>query len=324
LEKKRILVIGGAGYIGSHVVYELCDQGYDVTIFDNFSTGLEENLDKRAKLIRGDILIEHELARTFEMGVDVIFHFAALKVPSDSMVSPELYSSNNIVGTLNILKNMVKYKIKYIIFSSTCAVYGDSQYLPIDENHPLIPINYYGFTKLHIEEQLNWYSKLKGIQFSALRYFNAAGYDIKGRIKGKEMKTTNLLPIIMKVASGEQKGMSVYGNDYNTKDGSCIRDYIHVNDLASAHILSMDYILENNKDLILNLATGCGYSVLEVINQSEKITGRKINYEIANRREGDPAIVIAKTNFANNLLCWRPVYSNIDTIIRSMWNVYKN
>jgi UDP-glucose 4-epimerase len=241
-EIKRILVTGGAGYIGSHIVYSLSDLGYQVVVFDNLSLGVEENIDKRSEFIKGDILNDKDLNHAFSERIDVVFHFAALKAAGESMYHPEKYGTNNISGTLNLLNKMIEKKTTNIVFSSSAAVYGNPRYLPIDEKHPLNPINYYGYTKLAIEDNLSWYSKLKNLKYTALRYFNATGYDIQGRIRGKEKNPTNLTPVVMETISGMRKEMEVYGNDYQTPDGSGIRDYIHVNDLADAHILAMNYI----------------------------------------------------------------------------------
>ena len=217
---------------------------------------------------------------------------------------------------------MVENNIKHFIFSSTAAVYGMPEYLPIDENHPINPINFYGHTKLAIENLLHWYSKLKGIRFGALRYFNAAGYDMKGRIKGLENNPANLLPIVMETAIGKRESMDIYGDDYNTPDGTGIRDYIHVTDLATAHVQALNYIVENKENLTLNLATGNGYSVLEVIENTQQIIGKNISYNIIDRRSGDPAELIAISKLAKNYLNWECKYSDIKTILQSMWDIY--
>ncbi|MGV8141884.1 MAG: UDP-glucose 4-epimerase GalE, partial [Candidatus Woesearchaeota archaeon] len=232
MEKHKILVIGGAGYIGSHIVDALCDSGHDVVIFDNFSSGFKKNVNSHAKLIVGDILDTDALEKAFKKGFDVVFHFAALKSVGDSMLHADKYSRNNISGTLNVLNMMIKHNVKYFVFSSSAAVYGSPKYLPIDENHPLNPESFYGFTKLDIERFLEWYSKIHGIRFAALRYFNAAGYSPD---KCMEKDPGNLLPIVMEVASGRRKEIKIFGNDYDTKDGTGVRDYIHVLDLADAH-----------------------------------------------------------------------------------------
>ena len=320
--KQSILVIGGAGYIGSHVVLALCEKDYDVTVFDNLSTGHQINVHKRARLIRGDILQSDDLKRVFSKSYVAVFHFAALKAAGESMQEPGKYATANITGTINILNQMVESGVQYIVFSSTAAVYGMPEYLPVDENHPLNPVNFYGFTKLEIERLLRWFSELKGIQFAALRYFNAAGYDLNGRIQGLERNPANLLPIIMETAIGNRNSMQVFGHDYDTADGTGIRDYIHVSDLASAHIKAMDYLMEEKDNLTLNLATGYGFSVLDVINQARAVTGNEISYEFVNRRFGDPAELVAVSRLAKKMINWACENSDIGTILESLWAVY--
>ena len=320
----NVLVTGGAGYIGSHAVLELCENGHDVTVFDNLSTGHLLNIDSQAEFIQGDILKNDDLKNVFNGKFDAVFHFAALKAAGESMLEPEKYATSNITGTINILNKMLENNIKYFIFSSTAAVYGMPEYIPIDEKHPIHPINFYGYTKLEIENLLHWYSNLKGIRFGALRYFNAAGYDMQGRIKGLENNPANLLPVVMESAIGIRDTMYIYGDDYNTPDGTGIRDYIHVNDLAIAHVRALNYIVKKQENLTLNLATGKGYSVLEVINNIQEIIGKNINYKIIDRRPGDPAELIAVSKLANERLNWECKYSDINTILQSMWNVYSN
>ena len=251
----KVLVIGGAGYIGSHVVKEMMKAGHKVTVFDNLSSGLRVNLFPQNDFIYGNILIPADLEAAFEKGFDAFVHLAAFKAAGESMILPEKYSVNNITGTLNIMNAAVKYGCKKMIFSSSAAVFGSPEYLPIDENHPKNPENYYGFTKLEIERFMGWYDKLKGLRFAALRYFNAAGYDPDGEIRGLEQNPANLLPRVMEVAAGMQKGMKVFGTDYDTRDGTCIRDYVHVTDLARAHVMALDYIAKNDKSLTVNLGT---------------------------------------------------------------------
>ena len=318
----NVLVIGGAGYIGSHAVLELCENGHSVTVFDNLSTGHLINIDSRAEFIQGDILNNDDLKDVFNGKFDAVFHFAALKAAGESMLEPGKYATSNITGTINILNQMVENNVTNFIFSSTAAVYGMPEYLPVDENHPVNPINFYGHTKLAIENLLHWYSKLKGIRFGALRYFNAAGYDINGRIKGLEKNPANLLPIVLETAIGKRDSMDIYGDDYNTPDGTGIRDYIHVNDLATAHLRTLNYIVKTKENLTLNLATGKGYSVLEVIEKMQEIIGKNINYKIIDRRPGDPAELIAVSKLANEYLNWECNYSDIKTILQSMWDIY--
>ena len=319
----KILVTGGAGYIGSHVVYELIDQGHDVTILDDMSLGLEENIDPRSIFVQGSTHSDSDLDSVLSVGFDGIIHLAAWKAAGESMTDPAKYAHNNLIGTINLLNACDRHGIKRFVFSSTSSVYGNPEYIPIDENHPTEPISYYGETKLQVEKNLKWFSELKGIRFGVLRYFNAAGYDIKGRIKGRERNALNLIPIAMEVAVGIREKMQVFGDNYDTHDGTGVRDYIHVSDLAIAHMKALNYISENDKDLLVNLATGEGHSVLDVINKSKEVSGKDIPFDIVGRRAGDPATVVAVSNRANKVLDWSTKYSDLDTLIRTAWNVYK-
>lgn len=319
----KILVTGGAGYIGSHVVYELVDQGNDVTILDDMSLGLEENIDPRSTFVNGSTHSDSDLDSVMAMNFDGVIHLAAWKAAGESMINPAKYAHNNLIGTINLLNACDRYGIKYFVFSSTASVYGNPQYIPMDENHPVSPINYYGETKLQIERNLKWFSDLKGIRISILRYFNAAGYDVKGRVKGKEQNPQNLIPIVMEVASGLRSSMNVFGNDYDTSDGTGVRDYIHVNDLATAHVRSMEMLHAKQNNILVNLATGEGHSVMDVIHKTCEISQKEIPFEITGRRAGDPATVIAASKKAQEVLDWSPEHSDLDSLIRSTWEVYK-
>lgn len=318
----RILVIGGAGYIGSHVVKDLLANGHEVTVFDNLSSGHRCNLFPNAAMAEGDITDPEALRRVMQKGFDGVVHLAAKKAVGESMENPQKYAVNNLSGTINILNAMADNNIKYLVFSSSAAVYGIPQYLPIDERHPTEPINFYGFTKLDIEKLMNWYDRLKGIKYIALRYFNAAGYDESGDIRGLDTAPQNLLPIIMEAAIGKRDKLKIFGNDYDTPDGTCIRDYIHVSDLASAHTAALNYLQEKNRSEILNLGTETGTSVLEMLKAAEKVIGRPIAFEFAPRRPGDPARLTASAQTAQQLLNWKPSHSDIDNIVRSTWAVY--
>ncbi len=317
----RIMVIGGAGYIGSHVVKHLVKSGSDLVVFDNFSSGHRDNIVPGVEIIEGDILNEAELDNAMSKKIDAVIHLAAFKDAGESMEEPSKYAINNITGSLNILKQMSKHNVKYIVFSSSAAVYGYPEYLPVDENHPLKPENYYGYTKLVIEQNIEWFSRLGDIHFANLRYFNAAGYDVEGVIRHKESNPGNLIPIVFEVAAGIREKVIVFGNDYDTKDGTGVRDYIHVDDLADAHLKSLDFILKDNSTT-LNLGTGEGYSVLEVIRMVEELTGKTIAVDIAPRRRGDCAELIAKSLCADEILGWKPKYSTLKQIIESMTCVY--
>lgn len=319
----KVLIIGGAGYIGSHVARRFLDEGFQVCVLDNLSLGQRENLFAEAEFVEGDILDPATLESVMARGWDAVVHLAAFKAAGESMVKPEKYSVNNISGTLNILNAMTKQGVNYLVFSSSAAVYGEPSYLPIDESHPTNPENYYGFTKLEIERFLAWYERLKGIRFSALRYFNAAGYDPEGRIRGLEKNPANLLPVIMEVAVGWREKVQVFGNDYPTPDGTGVRDYVHVTDLAEAHLQSLQYMMDTGNSLTVNLGSEQGISVLQMIETARRITGKPIPSEIVGRRPGDPAKLVASAGLASKLLGWKPRYSDVDTLIRTAWNVYR-
>jgi UDP-glucose 4-epimerase len=321
----RILVTGGAGYIGSHVVRELMDtRNFEIVVVDTMDKGNTINLFPENEFIQGEIQSPEVLKKVFSKKIDAVFHFAAWKAAGESMTDPVKYSLNNINGTLKLLAAMVESGTQNIIFSSSAAVYGAPVYLPIDEKHPLNPENYYGYTKLAIEENLRWYDKLKGIKYAALRYFNAAGYHPRGLVRGLEKTPANLLPIVMEVVVGKRDSFGLFGEDYDTPDGSCIRDYIHVSDLASAHVLSLDYLLQKKESLIVNLGSENGYSVKEIIAYTEKIIGKKLNYTLEGRRAGDPAKLLAASTKARDILHWEPQFSSAESIIQSMWTVYKD
>ncbi len=319
----KVLVIGGAGYIGSHVVKELMAKGHQITVFDNLSSGLKQNLFKGNGFIKGDILNIKALDKAFAKGFDAFIHLAAFKAAGESMVCPEKYSVNNISGTINILNSAVSHGCLKMVFSSSAATFGEPQYLPIDENHPQNPENYYGFTKLEIERFMGWYDKIRGLKYAALRYFNAAGYDPEGVLYGLEKNPANLLPVMMEVAAGIRKKLKVFGNDYPTRDGTCIRDYIHVTDLARAHVMALEYISSKNESLTLNLGTGNGITVTEMLAATRRITGKEIPADYVERRAGDPAQLTAKSDLAFEKLGWKAEYSDVDTLIDSTWKAYK-
>ena len=321
MANKKILVVGGAGYIGSHVVKALLDENYNVTVYDNLSTGQEINLFKEAEFIKGDILDITQLDSVMSSGFDAVVHLAAKKAVGESMEHPEIYSTNNICGSINIFNSMLKHGVKNIVFSSTSASYGMPEYLPMDEKHPINPLSFYGFTKVEIERVMDWYSRLRDFNFISLRYFNAAGYAADGCIRSKEKNPQNLLPIIMEVVSGKREKLLVYGNDYDTPDGTCIRDYIHVEDLASAHVLAIKKLWEDKISRIINLGTNRGTSVLEMIQAVERVSGKKVNYAFAPRRAGDPAKVVATNDFAKDVLGWEPKYKSIDEIVKTDWDL---
>lgn len=317
----KVLVIGGAGYIGSHVALELLEKGHDVVVFDNLSTGQKMNLFDKAAFIEGDILDPKALNDAMSDDIDAVVHLAGKKAVGESMENPSLYASTNIEGTINILNAMVCQNVRHLVFSSSAAVYGMPAYLPVDENHLKKPINFYGYTKSLAEDLMEWYARLKGINYIALRYFNAVGYDAKGRVKGKEKNPQNLLPIIMEAATGKRKGFCIFGNDYDTQDGTCERDYIHVSDLADAHEKAVQKLMTDTTSYRLNLGTGIGVSVLEVVKATEKVIGRPLEYAYQGRRPGDPAKLVAKADLARQILGWEPKYTNIEDIIQTTWHM---
>ncbi len=319
----NVLVIGGAGYIGSHVVKELMKNGHRVTVFDNLSSGLVQNLFPENEFIAGDIMVQEHLDQAFSKGFDAFIHLAAYKAAGESMIVPEKYSSHNISGTINILNAAMAHDCKRMVFSSSAAVFGEPQYLPIDEKHPTNPENYYGYTKLAIEQIMRWYDQLKGLKFAALRYFNAAGYDPEGVLFGLERNPANLLPVIMEVACGMRPKLKIFGNDYDTRDGTCIRDYVHVSDLASAHVKALDYICGHNESITCGLGSETGVTVTEMLEAARRITGKEIPAEYTARRAGDPACLVATSAYAYKTLGWKAQYSDVDTLLGTTWNAYQ-
>jgi len=318
----KILVIGGLGYIGSHVVTELLAAGHKAAAYDDLSTGQAINAQPGCEVIKADLLDYGKLLDTLSRGkFDAVIHLAAKKAVGESMENPDLYAKNNIEGSLGLLSAMAKGGVKKLIFSSSAAVYGiPKDDKPLTEESPVEPVNFYGFTKLEMERSMAWYDKLKDIKFVSLRYFNAVGYDAAGRVKGLENNPQNLLPIIMEVASGKREKLQVFGGDWPTPDGTCLRDYIHCTDLALAHVKA----LELKDSAILNLGTGKGISVLEMIRAAGEITGRKIPYEIVGKRPGDPAALVASSAKAEKMMGWRAAHSSLENIIETTWARYSS
>jgi UDP-glucose 4-epimerase len=317
----KILVVGGAGYIGSHVAREFLDSGHEVCVFDNLSTGSRGNLFPESRFIEGD-LHDYPALLSAMRGADAAVHLAAAKAAGESMFVPEKYSVQNLCGSVNILNAALEAGVGKLVFSSSAAVYGEPKYLPMDEKHPTAPENYYGFTKLEVERILAWYDRLKGLRYAALRYFNAAGYDPAGRISGLEKNPANLIPVIMEVAAGMRPSMKVFGTDYPTKDGSGVRDYVHVSDLARGHVAALDWISRNDKSLVVNLGSGAGLSVLELLEEARRVTGKSIPAELVARRPGDPASSYASSALAGELLGWKTRDSDLATLISSTWTAY--
>ena len=318
-----ILVVGGAGYIGSHVVKALRDAGRQPVVFDNLSTGLRENLFPDIPFIHGDLLIPEQV-RDAMRGIRSVIHLAALKAAGDSMLEPERYALHNLNGTVNLLHAAGTAGVRHFVFSSSAAVYGEPQYLPLDENHPTEPANFYGQTKLQIEMLLSWFSRLRDMRYAGLRYFNAAGYDPDGEVRGLEKEPNNLLPLVLETLLGWRENLEVYGTDYDTEDGSCIRDYIHVSDLADAHLRALNFLEKQNEDLVVNLGTSKGISVLEILDAAKKVSGMDLPVILSDRRPGDPAVVLASAEKAERLLEWRPAFSDVETILKTMLAAYRS
>ena len=318
-----ILVVGGAGYIGSHVVKALRDAGRQPVVFDNLSTGLRENLFSEIPFIHGDLLIPEQV-RAAMRGIRSVIHLAALKAAGDSMLEPERYALHNLNGTVNLLHAAGTAGVRHFVFSSSAAVYGEPQYLPLDENHPTEPANFYGQTKLQIEMLLSWFSRLRNMRYAGLRYFNAAGYDPDGEVRGLENEPNNLLPLVLETLLGWRENLEVYGTDYDTEDGSCIRDYIHVSDLADAHLRALNFLEEQDKDLVVNLGTSRGISVLEILDAAKKVSGMDLPVILSDRRPGDPAVVLASAEKAERLLEWSPAFSDVETILKTMLAAYRS
>lgn len=320
-----ILVCGGAGYIGSHTVYELIDKGEDVIIVDNLETGHVEAIHPKAKFYKVDIRNEKDLDKVFkENTITEVIHFAANSLVGESMTNPLKYYNNNVHGTETLLKVMVDNDVKRIVFSSTAATYGDVKVMPLTEETSTIPTNAYGETKLAMEKMIKWTDIAHGIKFVALRYFNVAGAHSNGIIGEDHNPETHLIPLILQVPLGKREFISIFGDDYDTEDGTCIRDYIHVIDLANAHIKAVEYLRNGNESNIFNLGNGNGFSVKEMIDAARKVTGHEIPDKICSRRVGDPAKLIASSDKANKVLNWEPKYKKVEEVISSAWNFHKN
>ncbi len=314
-----ILVTGGAGYIGSHVNKLLAHEGYETVVFDNLIYGHREAV-KWGTLIEGDLKNVSEIEAVFERyPIEAVFHFAAYAYVGESVTEPEKYYYNNIGCTLNLLKVMRKYGSDKIIFSSSCATYGEPKQMPITEDMPQNPINPYGFTKYTVERIFKDYEKAYGLKYVVLRYFNAAGADPEGEIGEAHDPETHIIPLILDAASGKRPNVKVFGTDYPTRDGSCVRDYIHVSDLATAHLLALRHLEAGKESQFLNLGNTKGTSVLELIESAKRVTGRNIPVVLADRRPGDPAILVGSSEKAKRILGWEPIYGDIDAIVKHAW-----
>ncbi len=318
----RVLVTGGAGYIGSVVADRLVREGHAVTVLDNLCMGWREAVPQEAAFVQADTGDASILGPLFETGkFDAVMHFAAFIEAGESVKHPEVYFENNSFRTLTLLQTMLKYGVQRFVFSSTAAVYGEPQQVPIVEEHPLSPTNAYGESKLIVERMLEWLHSAHGLRYASLRYFNAAGATAE---RGEVHRTeSHLIPLVLQVPLGQRPSIAIYGNDYPTKDGTCVRDFIHLDDLATAHLLALNG-LEQYPRLICNLGSGTGFSVREIVEIARKITGHPIPVEERGRRSGDPAVLVASAEKIRKTLGWRPEASDIESIVRSAWNWHRS
>lgn len=317
----KILVLGGAGYIGSHTVYELIYAGNEVVIIDNLETGHMKAVHPQAKFYKGDLRdrVFVDSVLDTEKNIDAVIHFAANSLVGESMVNPLKYYDNNLCGTKVMLESLVAHGIDKVVFSSTAATYGEPQSVPIVETDPTRPTNCYGETKLSMERMFYWTGVAHNLRFVSLRYFNACGAHISGQIGEDHNPETHLIPLILQAASGKRDHISIFGTDYDTVDGTCVRDYIHVTDLAQAHILAVKYLMAGNKSDIFNLGNGVGFTVRQVIDEAKKVTGVDIKVVEEGRRAGDPATLIASSEKAKSVLGWKPEYADLSKIIETAW-----
>jgi len=322
----RVLVFGGAGYVGSHAVVELLETGHEVIVFDNLEKGHRAAVLGEAEFVQGDLCDTATLDAVFaEHKIDAVMHFAAYSLVGESVAHPDKYYNNNVIGTYNLLQAMRKAGVDKIVFSSTAAVYGEPESVPITEDQRTIPTSPYGETKLAVEKMLGWYDRAYGIKSICLRYFNVAGAYKSGRIGEDHQPETHLIPIVLSVALGKRDCIQIFGSDYDTPDGTCIRDYIHVTDLADAHVLALDKLFEPGAESkIYNLGYGHGFSNLEILEAARRVTGIDIKAEMADRRPGDPSILIASPEAVMRDLGFSPKYDDLDKIIESAWLFHKN
>lgn len=319
----KILVAGGAGYIGSHTVKGLIQEGFEVTVFDNFSTGRKELL-VGGELVVGDLMDKKSIKNALmSKNIKAVLHFASLIQVGESYENPKKYYTHNLISSLNLLDAMLEVGIKNFIFSSSAAVYGVPQQIPIPESHPLNPFNPYGQTKYFIEKILQDYERAYGLKFISLRYFNAAGADSEGRLGELHNPETHLIPNILLFLLGKKENFDLFGTNFPTEDGTAVRDYVHVTDLAQAHVLALKESLTSTKSEFINLGANKGYSVLEVIKKTEEITGKKVQYIEKPRREGDVPVLLASKEKAEQILGWELCFSSIETIIETAWNWHK-
>jgi len=315
----KILVVGGAGYIGSHMVKMLSLAGHDVVTLDNLSNGYEDAV-KYGEFVKGDIADSELLNELFsDNKFDGVMHFASYIQVGESVEKPSMYYKNNVTNTQVLLDAMVEYGIKSFIFSSTAATFGEPEYIPIDEAHPQKPINPYGHSKLMVEQILADFDHAYGLKSVSLRYFNAAGADADGELGERHIPETHLVPLVLQAASGRRDNIAIFGTDYDTPDGTCVRDYIHINDLCSAHLLGLEHLVAGGDSKAYNMGNGQGYSIKEVIDVAKKVTGNDFEVKLAERRDGDPAKLVADSSLLQKELGWAPQYTDLETIIRHAW-----
>ncbi|WP_102336418.1 UDP-glucose 4-epimerase GalE [Salimicrobium jeotgali] len=320
-----ILVLGGAGYIGSHAVYQLVDKGEDVVVVDNLATGHKEAIHPKATFYEGDIREIDFLRDVFEKEtIDGVMHFAANSLVGESMEKPLQYFDNNVYGTQVLLTVMVEHHVRNIVFSSSAATYGEPESIPIIETMQPNPASTYGETKLTMEKLMKWTEQAHGIKYVSLRYFNVAGARESGEIGEDHRPETHLVPIILQAALGQRQNITIFGDDYNTEDGTCIRDYVHVEDLIQAHILAMSHLRNDGASDIFNLGSSRGFSVKEMVDAAREVTGREIEAEIGERRAGDPSVLIASSEKARNMLNWKPERTAITKIMEDAWQWHVN
>lgn len=316
-----ILVLGGAGYIGSHAVNRLIEKGYEVVVVDNLSTGHLEAVSEQATFYKGDIRDQMFMDMVFTREtIDGVIHFAAFSIVPESVIDPLKYFDNNTTGLVSLLEVMNQHAVKKLIFSSTAAVYGEPKELPIKETAATVPTNPYGESKLAMEKIMKWTDQAYGIKFVALRYFNVAGASVDGTIGEDHQPETHLIPLVLEAASGKREQITIFGNDYDTDDGTCVRDYVHVVDLVDAHILAYEYLNDGNQSDVFNLGSANGFSNQEIVTVARNVTEKNITAEYGDRRPGDPSVLIADSSKARSVLGWQPQLTNIEEIIRTAWN----
>jgi len=320
-----VLVLGGAGYIGSHATSKLIENGYDVVIIDNLQTGHKAAICERAKFYEGDIRDIEFLRGVFSKEkIEGAMHFAANSLVGESMTNPIKYFNNNVHGTEVLLEAMNEFNIKYIVFSSTAATYGEPKQIPITEDTETSPTNPYGESKLMMEKMMKWCDKAYGIKYVALRYFNVAGAKETAKIGEDHSPETHLIPLVLEVPLGKREAITIYGDDYDTEDGTCVRDYVHVEDLVDAHILALEYLVNKNTSNVFNLGSNTGFSVKEIIEVARKVTGHSIPSILGERRAGDPSKLVASSAKAREILGWSPSKTSVEKIIEDAWNWHKN